>query len=87
MREIELPSDAIVAEVRGENEVEERIPTLKRIHIHYALKIPVGSRETVDRALSRHVAKCPTARSLAPGVEVTWSADITESPAQSSPQS
>ncbi len=81
MRGIDLSPEAIVANVRGENEVEERIPTLKRIHIHYDLKIPAGSREIVDRALSRHVEKCPTARSLSPAVDVHWTADITESPA------
>ena len=51
---------------------------LKRIHIHYTLQIPEGVRETVDRALERHVQKCPTARSLAAAVEFRWTADITE---------
>lgn len=67
-------------EVRAEgiNEVRDRIPVLTRIHVHYALRIPPGTRETVDRALSRHVEKCPTAASLQGAVDVTWSADIEE---------
>lgn len=67
-------------EVRAEgiNEVRGRIPVLTRIHVHYALRIPPGTRETVDRALSRHVEKCPTAASLMGAVDVTWSADIEE---------
>lgn len=73
-----MSADDLVADVTGENEVEDRIPTLKRIHIHYTMKIPAGTREVVDRALDRHVSKCPTARSLAPAVDVRWTADITE---------
>lgn len=58
--------------------MRDRIPTLTRIHVHYHLTIPAGTRDTVDRALERHVSKCPTAVSLRGAVEVTWSADITE---------
>lgn len=78
MREISIPSGDMVAEVTGYNEMRDRIPVLTRIHIHYTLRIPSGSREIVDRALSRHVEKCPSARTLEGAVEVTWSADIQE---------
>jgi len=44
----------------------------------YRLRIPAGARETVERALARHVDKCPTARTLEGAVEVTWEADIAE---------
>lgn len=66
------------ARVEGYNEVRERLPVLTGVHVHYTLKIPPGTRESVDRALARHVEKCPTAASLRGAVEVTWSADITE---------
>ncbi len=78
MRGIELEPDAIRAEVEGLNELRDRIPTLTGIRIHYTLVIPAGSREVVDRALERHVSKCPTAVSLRGAVEVTWTADIRE---------
>ena len=68
----------ITASVEGRNELVDRIPTLNGIHIHYTLRIPQGTRETVDRALERHVSKCPTAVSLREAVEFTWSADIEE---------
>ncbi len=58
--------------------MRDRIPVLTRIHMHYTLRIPAGTRETVDRALSRHVEKCPSAKTLEGAVEVTWSADISE---------
>ena len=65
-------------EASGVNELRERIPVLTRIDVSYRLKIPVGSREKVDRALTTHVAKCPTAQSLAGAVEFSWSAEIEE---------
>lgn len=67
-------------EVRAEgfNEMRDRLPVLTRIAVHYTLRIPAGSREKVDRALTTHVEKCPTAASIAGAVDVTWSADIEE---------
>ena len=78
MREIVLPPDAIVSQVKGVNEVRDRIPVLTRIHVTYDLRIPAGSRETVDRALSRHVDKCPTAQTLKGAVDITWEANVVE---------
>ncbi len=80
MRGISLGPADIVADAAGHHTLRDRIPVLTRIDVHYTLRIPAGSRETVDRALSRHVSKCPTARSLEGAVEVAWTADITEAP-------
>lgn len=78
MRAISLDPADIVADVRGIHALRDRIPVLVRIEVDYTLRIPAGSRETVDRALSRHVDKCPTAQSLAGAVDVVWAAEITE---------
>ena len=78
MREIQLDPEDITAEAEGHHEVVDRIPVLTRIHVRYALRIPADKRELVDRALERHVTKCPTAQSLKGAVEVTWEADIEE---------
>ncbi len=78
VRGIPMAPDAIKASVRGINEVRDRVPVLTRIDVHYRLRIPAGSRETVDRALASHQSKCPTAQSLAGAVEVVWTADIVE---------
>lgn len=83
MRGIKLEGSAIRAEVEGYHELRDRIPVLARVHVRYTLTIPAGSRETVDRALERHVDKCPTAQSLNGAVEVTWEADIDEADAAS----
>lgn len=78
VRQVRLEGDAIRAEVEGINEVREGLPVLTAIHIRYRLRIPAGTRETVERALARHQDKCPTAASLKSCVTVTWTAEIVE---------
>jgi uncharacterized OsmC-like protein len=56
----------------------DRIPVLTAIRVRYELRIPTGTRDVVERALERHVDKCPTAQSLKGAVEIRWTADITE---------
>jgi uncharacterized OsmC-like protein len=80
-RGISLDGDAMRASVAGVNEIVDGIIKLTRIDIHYTLRIPAGSREVVDRALSRHREKCPTAMSLRDAVAVEWTADVEEVPA------
>jgi uncharacterized OsmC-like protein len=80
-RGISLHSDAIRADAAGTNELIDGIVLLTRIDVRYTLRIPAGTREAVDRALSRHREKCPTAMSLRAAVTIEWSADITEEPA------
>ncbi|GMR12237.1 MAG: hypothetical protein BMS9Abin29_0426 [Gemmatimonadota bacterium] len=78
MREVKLGTEQIRARAEGFNEMQGKIPVLTRIHVHYTIQIPAGSREKVNRALSTHVERCPTAQSLVGAVDVTWSADIDE---------
>lgn len=78
VRGVSLEPDAIGAEARGINEVEDGVPVLTRIEIHYTLRVPSAAGDVVDRALSRHQDKCPTAASLKGAVEVAWTADIEE---------
>ncbi len=78
VRGIQLDADSIEATGRGTNEIVDKLPVLTSIHITYRLRIPSGSRETVDRALERHQSKCPTAATLANSVAITWEADIEE---------
>ena len=85
VRQVKLPPDAIAAEVEGVNEVREGLPVLSAIRVHYRLRIPAGTRETVDRALARHQEKCPTAASLAPAVAISWTVDIEEEASGASP--
>jgi uncharacterized OsmC-like protein len=79
-RGIILASDDITARATGTNELRDGIVMLTRIDVHYTLRIPDGTRETVDRALGRHREKCHTARSLEAAVDIEWTADIEETP-------
>ena len=77
MRGISVPNGDISCTVAGTNEVVDRIIVLTRIDVHYSIKLPEGAdREKVDRALSSHVDKCPTAQSIRDSVAFGWTADI-----------
>ena len=78
VRGITLAPDAIAASATGVNELVNNMVRLTSIQVHYRLTIPAGTREAVDRALSRHQEKCPTATSLAAAVAISWTADVTE---------
>ena len=78
VRGIKLAAGAIGATAEGSNALVDGIVRLTEIRIAYRLRIPRGSRETVERALARHQEKCPAAVTLAPAVSVRWSAEIEE---------
>ena len=78
VRGIKLAPTDISATAEGTNELVDGIVRLTAIHISYRLRIPAGTRDAVDRALSRHQEKCPTAVSLAPAVRISWSAEVEE---------
>jgi organic hydroperoxide reductase OsmC/OhrA len=80
-RGVKLTGDQISADVEGINELRDGLVVLTKVIVHYRLQIPAGTRETVDRLLSKHQDKCPTARTLQGSVEVSWTAEINEEPA------
>jgi organic hydroperoxide reductase OsmC/OhrA len=77
-RGIKISGSDIVADAVGEMEVRDGLPILTAIVVRYTLRIPAGTREPVERALSRHMEKCPTAATLRGAVEVRFTADIQE---------
>lgn len=77
-RGVKLSGDAISADVVGENEVRDGLPVLTRIAVHYRLRIPPGTRETVERLLAKHQEKCPTAATLRGSVDISFTAEIEE---------
>jgi organic hydroperoxide reductase OsmC/OhrA len=77
-RQVMLEGNAITTRVEGINEVRDGVPVLTSIRVFYRLRIPAGTRERVDRALARHLERCPTAASLKGAVEVSWTAEIEE---------
>lgn len=78
VRGVSLEPEAIKATARGVNEMRDGLPVLTCVDVHYSLRIPASTRAAVDRALARHLDKCPTAATLTGAVEVKWTADIEE---------
>lgn len=81
VRQVLLPPEHIGASVEGINEIVDGLPLLTEIRVAYKLRIPAGSREVVDRALSKHQQKCPSAQSFKDCVRISWTAEIDELPA------
>ena len=78
VREVRLEAADITADVEGINQIRDGGPVLTEIVVRYRLRIPAGSRETVERALERHQSKCPTAQSIKNAIDVRWTAEIEE---------
>jgi organic hydroperoxide reductase OsmC/OhrA len=78
VRQVKLEPDAITTRAEGVNEVRDGLPVLTAIRVHYLMRIPGAARASVDRALARHLERCPTAASLKGAVEVSWTAEIEE---------
>jgi organic hydroperoxide reductase OsmC/OhrA len=77
-RGVVLPKDGLTAEVEAINELKDGNILLTKIVVHYQMRIPAGTRETVERLLSKHQDKCPTAQSLKAAVDISWTAQIVE---------
>lgn len=78
VRQVKLEGDAIRCSAEGVNTVRGGLPVLSEVRVHYHLRIPAGTRETVDRALAKHQDKCPTAASFQGAITVSWTAEIEE---------
>ena len=77
-RGIDSTGDRLTAEAVGEVVVDpDGVLRLRSIDVHYTLHAPEDKREAAERALARHIEKCPTAQSLKGAVEVTAEADWT----------
>ena len=81
VRQVKLDGPAIRCDVEGVNVMRDGMPVLAEVRVRYRLRIPAGTRETVDRALARHAEKCPTAASLRGAVAVSWEAELEEAAA------
>lgn len=82
VRGIQLDPEAIAAAAEGKHDVVDGVIRLMSIDVTYTLRIPAGSRETVDRALARHQDKCPMAASLGGAIAISWRAEIEEGGAE-----
>ena len=69
---------AVVADVKGEIELEGKVLVIKRIHVIYHLQTPRDDKEKVDRAYAVHSENCPVYRSIYKAIEVTTELDWQE---------
>jgi uncharacterized OsmC-like protein len=77
-RQVRIAAADLGVEVEGLHEVRDGLPVLTEVRVHYRMRIPAGTKEKVDRALARHLERCPTANTLKGAVTVSWTADIEE---------
>ena len=49
---------------------------ITRVHVKYKIRLPHGQLEAAERALEFHKDKCPVAKTLTRGVEISWEADF-----------
>jgi uncharacterized OsmC-like protein len=78
-RQIAAYDGSLEAEVEGDiEEGEHKVLLLTKVHIKYRMRIPKGRREQAERALSLHHSRCPVSQSVQRGIQVEWSAEVTE---------
>ena len=75
-RKINTSEGALVANVRGEVETEDRVLVLKRIHVAFKLVTDELHRETIERIHSVFAGNCPVYRSLKDAILITSSVEL-----------
>lgn len=69
-----IDPDGLVAHARGDIELDDNVPVIKRIHVAYdGVEIPDNKRESVARALASHHRACPVTRSIGANMEISTS--------------
>ncbi len=63
--------NGLIAEGRGEIELEDDVLVIKRIHVISLLTTRREDKEKVDRAYGLHAEHCPVYRSLYRAIDVT----------------
>ena len=77
MREINSVEN-LVADVEGDIEEVDGVLKITKIRLLYRIKIPAGSRNKVERALSTYAEKCPAYQSVKGCIDCSWSIEIVE---------
>ena len=76
-RQVKASEGRLVTEAEGEIESEDGVLVVKRIHIHYLLKVDADAdRDRIQRAFDSHPSHCPVYRSISPQIEITTSLDV-----------
>ncbi len=67
-----------MAFVEGDIENVDGVLRITKIRLRYRFRIPVGSREKVERAVESYAERCPAYQSVKGCIECTWDAEIVE---------
>ncbi len=72
------PGD-LVGQVRGEIELDGKVLVIRRIHVHYELRVDAAHCDVVERVHEVHATGCPVARTLSGCVAVTTDVQLVPS--------
>ncbi len=77
-RKVNTGRMGMVADVRGEIELEGNVLVIKRIHVTYHLQTSREDKVKVDRAYVIHAENCPVYLSLRAAIDITTELDLQE---------
>jgi uncharacterized OsmC-like protein len=75
-RQIDASQGRLVADVRGDIEVEDGVLVIRRIHVALTLQAPDSARRVVERVHGVYADRCPVYRSLKNSIEITSSVEM-----------
>lgn len=77
-RGIRIRPDQLMTKVEADIEQVERMIVLSKVRLEYQLTVPAGKRAEAERAVQVHHQGCPVYQSFQRGIQVEFSANITE---------
>lgn len=77
-RKVRFDRSSYEADVQGTIEAIAKTIRITKIHVHYKLRIPEGTREEAERALRLHPEGCPAHQSVKDAIQITHDAEIEE---------
>ncbi|MGA7827033.1 MAG: OsmC family protein [Geobacteraceae bacterium] len=78
-QKVQIGTQGLVGNARGEVELEDGVLIIKRIHVVYHLATPASEREKVDKIHKNHLKYCPVYRSICAAITITTELDWQES--------
>lgn len=77
-RGISTVPNKLTTKVEADIEQVDRMIVLSRVRLEYQVTVPRGKRAEAERAIEVHHKGCPVYQSLQRGIQVDWSASISE---------
>jgi uncharacterized OsmC-like protein len=68
----------LVAQVEGDIEDMDGVMKITKIRLHYRFRIPIGTKEKVERVLASYADKCPAYQSVKSCIECSWDVEMEE---------